>query len=43
MVTEQEIKKAFNDIKDDAAEYDDEDELVKVEKNLIHHYIDRNP
>ena len=42
-VTEREIKKAFNDIKDDAAEYDDEDELVKVEKNLIHHYIDRNP
>ena len=42
-VTEREIKKAFNDIKDGAVEYDDEDELVKVEKNLIHHYIDRNP
>ena len=38
-VTEREIKKAFNDIKDEAVEYDDEDELVKVEKNLIQYHI----
>ena len=37
-VTEREIRKAFNDIKEDAVEYDDEDELVKVGKNLIQHH-----
>jgi transcription initiation factor TFIIIB Brf1 subunit/transcription initiation factor TFIIB len=42
LVTEREIKKAFNDIKEDAVEYDDEDELAKVEKNLIQNYIGRN-
>jgi hypothetical protein len=31
-VTEREIKKAFNDIKDGAVEYDDEDELAKWKK-----------
>jgi transcription initiation factor TFIIIB Brf1 subunit/transcription initiation factor TFIIB len=37
--TEREIRKAFNGIKEDAVEYDDEDELVKVEKNLIQYNI----
>ena len=37
-VTEREIRKAFNGIKEEAVEYDDEDELVKVEKNLIQYH-----
>ena len=41
-VTERQIKKAFNDIKSDVVDYDDEDELISMEKNFIKMYIERD-
>ena len=41
-VTERQIKKAFNDIKSDVVYYDDEDELISMEKNFINMYIERD-
>jgi len=41
-VTERQIKKAFNDIKSDVVDYDDEDELISMEKNFINMYIERD-
>ena len=41
-VTERQIKKAFNDIKSDVVDYDDEDELISMEKNFINMYIGRD-
>lgn len=41
-VTERQIKKAFNSIKSHIVEYDDEDELIQIEKNYIQSYIGGN-
>ena len=41
-VTERQVKRAFNDIKSDVVDYDDEDELIKTEKNFISMYIGRD-
>ena len=41
-VTERQIKKAFNSIKSHIVEYDDEDELIQIEKNFIQSYIGGN-
>ena len=41
-VTERQIKKAFNSIKSNIVEYDDEDELIQIEKNFIQSYIGGN-
>ncbi len=41
-VTERQVKRAFNDIKRDVVDYDDEDELIKTEKNFINMYIGRD-
>ena len=41
-VTERQVKRAFNDIKSDVVNYDDEDELISMEKNFINIYIERD-
>ena len=41
-VTERQVKRAFNDIKSDVVNYDDEDELISMEKNFINLYIERD-
>ena len=41
-VTERQVKRAFNDIKSDVVDYDDEDELISMEKNFIKMYIERD-
>ena len=41
-VTERQIKKAFNSIKSNIVEYDNEDELIQIEKNFIQSYIGGN-
>ena len=41
-VTERQVKKAFNYIKGDVVDYDDEEELIKNEKNYITLYIGRD-
>ena len=38
-ITERQIRKAFNSIKYHISEHNDEDELVKIEKNLVHYFI----
>ena len=38
-ITERQIRKAFNSIKCHISEHNDEDELVKIEKNLVQYYI----
>ena len=39
LLTERQIKKAFNDIKWHIADQSDEDKMIKIEKNLIQLYI----
>ena len=41
-VTERQVKRAFNDIKSDVVNYDDEDELISMKKNFINLYIERD-
>ena len=41
-VTERQVRKAFNDIKGDVVDYDDENELIQTEKNYISLYIERD-
>ena len=41
-VTERQVKRAFNDIKSGVVNYDDEDELISMEKNFINLYIERD-
>ena len=41
-VTERQVRKAFNDIKGDVVDYDDEKELIQTEKNYISLYIERD-
>ena len=36
------MKRAFNDIKSDVVDYDNEDELISMEKNFINLYIERD-
>ena len=38
-LTERQIKKAYNSIKCHIADHNDEDELIKIEKNLVQYYI----
>ena len=38
-ITERQICKAFNSIKCHISEHNDEDEMVKIEKNLVHYFI----
>ena len=38
-ITERQIRKAFNSIKCHISEHNDEDEMVKIEKNLVHYFI----
>ena len=33
------MKRAFNDIKSDVVDYDNEDELISMEKNFINLYM----
>ena len=41
-VTERQIKKAFNDIKSNVVDYDDDEELISMEKNFINLYTERD-
>ena len=41
-VTERQVRKAFNDIKGDVVDYDDENELIQTEQNFIRLYIGRD-
>ena len=41
-VTEKQIRKAFNGIKIDVVDYDDEEELISIEQNYINLYIERD-
>ena len=36
------MKRAFNDIKGDVVDYDNEDELISMEKNFINLYTERD-
>ena len=36
------MKRAFNDIKSDVVDYDNEDELISMEKNFINLYTERD-
>jgi len=38
-ITKRQIHKAFNSIKCHISEHNDEDELIKIEKNLVHYFI----
>ena len=38
-ITKRQIRKAFNIIKCHISEHNDEDELIKIEKNLVHYFI----
>ena len=38
-ITKRQIRKAFNSIKCHISEHNDEDELIKIEKNLVHYFI----
>ena len=38
-ITERQLKKSFNWVKREIVDYEDENELIKIEKNFVHLYI----